>query len=65
MINQTECSGLEQRSLIKFFVDEKCKPCEIYRRMCDMYREAGFSKENVYKLLIKVAKKSYQTIPPT
>ena len=31
-------SRLEQRSVIKFLVAEKCKPCEIYR-MCDMYRE--------------------------
>ena len=32
--NQTESSRLEQKSVIKFLVAEKCKPCEIYRRMC-------------------------------
>ena len=26
---------------------EKCKPCEIYRRICDVYEEAGLSK-NIY-----------------
>ena len=25
-----------------FFVAEKCKPCEIHRRMGDVYREAMF-----------------------
>ena len=37
MSNQTECSRLEQRSVIKFLVAEKCKPCEIYRRIYDVY----------------------------
>ena len=44
--NQIECSRLEQRSVIKFMVMEKCKPCEIYRRMCDVYEKAIFSKKN-------------------
>ena len=35
--NQTECSRFEQRSVIKFLVAEKCKPCEIYRRICNVY----------------------------
>ena len=47
--NQTESSRLEQRSVIKFLVAEKCKPCEIYRRMSDVYGEACFSEKNVYK----------------
>ena len=42
--NQTECSRLEQRSVIKCSVAEKCKPCEIYKRMCDVYGEVCFSK---------------------
>ena len=41
--NETWCFWLEQRSLIKFFKNEKFKPYKIYRRMFDMYREAGFS----------------------
>ena len=45
--NQTEGRGLEQRSVIKFLVVVKCKPCEIYRRMCDVYREAGLSQKKV------------------
>ena len=36
---QIECSRLEQRSLIKFVEAEKCKSCEIYKRMYDMYGE--------------------------
>ena len=42
--NQTECSRLEQRSVIKFLLAEKCKPCEIYTRMCIVYREAWLSQ---------------------
>ena len=41
--NQTECSRFEQRYVIKFSVSEKYKPCEIYRRISDVYREACFS----------------------
>ena len=37
-----------KESVMKFLVAEKCKPCEIYRRMCDVYDEACFSHENVY-----------------
>ena len=33
---QTKWFRLEQRSVIKFLVTEKCKPCESYRRMCDV-----------------------------
>ena len=35
--NQTVCTWFEQRSIIKFLVTENCKPCEICRRMCDVY----------------------------
>ena len=45
--NQTECTRLEQSSLIKFLVAEKFKPCEIYRRMCDVYRETCFSHKKM------------------
>ena len=38
---------LGQRSVIKFLVAEKSKPCEIYRRMCDVYGEACFS-QNIF-----------------
>ena len=44
---KTEFSNLEQMSVIKFLLAKKYKPCEIYRRMYDVYREAGFSQENV------------------
>ena len=36
-------SRLEQRSILEILVTEKCKPSEIYRRMCDVYREVCFS----------------------
>ena len=32
--NQTECSKLEQRSVIESLVSEKYKQCEIYKRVC-------------------------------
>ena len=34
---------------IKFLVAEKCEPCEVYRRMCDVCKEACFESKNVYK----------------
>ena len=55
--NQTECSRLEKRSVMKFLRAKKCKPCEIYRIfMCtvkrifvkNVYKEACFFK-TVYK----------------
>ena len=48
--NQTECSRLEQRSVIKFLQAKKFKSCEIYRRIYDAYREAYVSKKkNIYR----------------
>ena len=29
---KSECSKLEQRSVIKVLLAEKCKPCEIYKK---------------------------------
>ena len=54
-------SGLEQKSVIKFLAAEKCKPCEIYKRMCD--GEACFSpKMFTYGLVTtdSVVKKKFQ-----
>ena len=42
--DQTVCSKLEGRSVIKYLLAEKCKPCEIYWRMCDVHGEACFSQ---------------------
>ena len=36
---------LEQSSIIRFLAAEKCKPYEIYRRMCDTYEKANFSQK--------------------
>ena len=41
---QNQLSGLEQRFVIQFLLDKKCKPCEIYRR-CGAHGEACFSKK--------------------
>ena len=46
---QTEYSRLEQMSVIKFFVAKKWKPYKIYKRMCDVYEEACFSKKKKKK----------------
>ena len=50
--NQTQCSKFQQRSIMKFLVADKYKPCEIYRRMYYVYGEACFSKINVYKVVL-------------
>ena len=34
--NQTEFSRPEQRAVMGFLIAEKCKPSEIYQRMCDV-----------------------------
>ena len=43
--NQAEYSKLEKRFVIKVLGAEKCKSCEIYRRMCDVYEEARFCRK--------------------
>ena len=42
---QTEYARLEQGSIIKHLVAEKCKPCEICPIKCNMYGEACFRKK--------------------
>ena len=41
----SEGSKLKRKSVIKFLEAVKCKPCEIYRRICDVHREACFSQK--------------------
>ena len=48
-VDQTESSMHELRSVIKFLIGEKFKPCEIYIRMSDLYRKACFNPKNIYK----------------
>ena len=43
--SKSKCTRLEQRYVIEFLLTEKCKPCEIYRRICDVNGEAYFSQE--------------------
>ena len=40
--NQAECSELGQSPIFQFLVADKCKPCEIYRWMFNVYGEAWF-----------------------
>ena len=44
-VDQTECSRIEQRPFIIFFLDEKCKQREIYRIMSDVFGERCFCKK--------------------
>ena len=39
----------EQRSFFKYLLAEKCKLCEIYRRIFNGYRETCFSQKNLYE----------------
>ena len=43
VVNQAECSTLEQRSVIKCLVVNECKLCEIDRRVWDVYGEICLS----------------------
>ena len=45
MMSNQSTERIEQRSVIKSLVTEKCKPYEIYRTLCDVYRDACFSKK--------------------
>jgi len=45
MADLESCSRIEQRSVIKFLVEEQCKPSEIFRRMSAVYEKACFSQK--------------------
>ena len=47
--NETECSRPKQRSVIIYLVAEKCRKCEIYRRICVVNEEAYISPKNGHK----------------
>ena len=38
-----------QSAVIKSLVVEKCKLYEIYKKICDMHREAFFRQKDIYK----------------
>ena len=48
--NQTEWTRVEQRSVLKFLMAEKSKPCESYRSMYDVYGGEFFSQKTVKEL---------------
>ena len=47
--NQTQCSRLEQKSVINFLVAENFKPCEIYKRMCIVNEKTCLSQKCLQK----------------
>ena len=47
--NQINQFRLVQRSVMKFLVAEKCKLCEIYWTICDVYGEACFSQNSLQR----------------
>ena len=51
--NEIKCFRLEQRSVIKCLVAEKCKPCETDRRTCHEFRNACFSQKSLTSFLNK------------
>ena len=40
---------IEQKSIMKVLLAEKCKPCEIYCGLCDMHGKECFNHRNLYK----------------
>ena len=47
--NHIESTELEQRFAMKFLIAEKCKLCEIYKRIYDVYEKTCFSTKNIHK----------------
>ena len=43
--NKPVCSRFEQRNVIKCFLAEKYKPCDIDKRIWDVYGEACFGQK--------------------
>ena len=58
--NQTEYWRFEQKSVIKFLVAEKCKPCEINRRICNVYEEASLNQKMCLLLRSWIEKTVYR-----
>ena len=48
MVANKSAPGLKKHLSFNFFLAEKSKLCDIYRRMYDMHREACFIK-NIHK----------------
>ena len=49
MADHTEDFGLKQKSVIKFLLAKKYKPCEICKRMCEVLLKRIFLSNKVYK----------------
>ena len=45
LASHTDCSRVEQSSIIKFLLVENCNPCEIYAKFSDIYKQASFIKK--------------------
>ena len=52
--NQTECSRLEQRFVMKYLVTEKCKLYDIYKRIYDVYGEQCYSQTKMFTIGLKM-----------
>ena len=48
--NQTQYSRPEQRSVVKFFMAEKCKPCENLQKYAYVYEKICFSQKKCFQL---------------
>ena len=44
-----DCFRLQQKSAINFFMTKKCKQCEFYRWMCNVYREECSRRKDIYE----------------
>ena len=63
--NGWKLNRLEQRSVIKFLLAEKCKPCEIYRRLYNEYGEACLVKKmftNALNMILSIQAWVKQTV---
>ena len=60
--DQTKCSRLEQRFVIKFLMVDQRKPCDIYSIICDVYGKVCLSEKKCFKWskLFKVGRNSIQ-----
>ena len=45
MVENQSTLGFNRGFVIRFLMVEECNLCEIYRRMCDMYREASLDQK--------------------
>ena len=62
MVANQNAPGLNRGPSSNFWEAEKCKPCEIYWRMCDVYKGTRFSQKNLYKYAQRSVNKVMLTV---